>query len=269
MQNFKIPIAVKLPVSGLVICYNEAHLLPECLQSLAFCSEIVVCDLGSKDSSVEIAQKLGARVFQLPWAPIVEKNRAKAFEKCTYHWIVNIDPDEVLEKGAVESIQLNISSNNNIALITFPWIFYFKGNVLRSTRWGFQQKIKPVVFHRLRICLPTQVHQACQVLADFVEVRVKANGNNALKHYWMNSYAELFKKHWRYITMEGESKYIKGERFSWRNLLLEPCIQFKKNYFNMGGLEDGWRGLFLSAFYGMYLFLREISLLIYQIKKRI
>lgn len=48
-------------LSAVVVAYNEAHYLSECLRRLTFCDEILVIDLGSQDRSIEIAKGQGAR----------------------------------------------------------------------------------------------------------------------------------------------------------------------------------------------------------------
>lgn len=52
----------KLPVSALILTKNEAEFLPGCLACLQWCQEIRVLDTGSSDSTLEIAQRVGAQV---------------------------------------------------------------------------------------------------------------------------------------------------------------------------------------------------------------
>ena len=59
--------------TSIVVTYNEANRLRECLKSLSFCDQMLVVDLGSGDNSVEIAQEYGAEVLHHEWVPLVEK----------------------------------------------------------------------------------------------------------------------------------------------------------------------------------------------------
>ena len=52
------------PLSAVIITKNAASQLPECLESLVFCDEILVVDSGSDDGSIELARARGARVFE-------------------------------------------------------------------------------------------------------------------------------------------------------------------------------------------------------------
>ncbi|MGH7293222.1 MAG: glycosyltransferase, partial [Myxococcota bacterium] len=55
------------PVSGVVICLNEADRIGRCLESLAFCDEIVVVDSGSSDGTREIARAYTPIVIEQPF----------------------------------------------------------------------------------------------------------------------------------------------------------------------------------------------------------
>ena len=47
-------------LTACVIASDEEQRLPACLESLAFCDEIVVVDGGSRDRTIEVARAAGA-----------------------------------------------------------------------------------------------------------------------------------------------------------------------------------------------------------------
>ena len=85
-------------ISATIITLNEQRKISRAMESLRCCDEIIVVDSGSTDRTVEIAQRLGARVFEMPWLGYAaQKNYAS--EKASNDWILSIDADESLSEA--------------------------------------------------------------------------------------------------------------------------------------------------------------------------
>ena len=52
-----------MKLSAVLIVKNEEVMLPQCLKSIQGIDEIIVCDTGSTDATIPIAQKHGAKVY--------------------------------------------------------------------------------------------------------------------------------------------------------------------------------------------------------------
>jgi glycosyltransferase involved in cell wall biosynthesis len=85
-------------ISATIITYNEERNLPRAIESLRCADEILVVDSGSTDRTVEIAQKLGARVMESPW-PGYAKQKNLAAEIAAHDWILSLDADESLSEA--------------------------------------------------------------------------------------------------------------------------------------------------------------------------
>lgn len=84
-----------LPLSLVVLTYNEAHTIARCLDSVPFASEKLVVDCGSTDATVAIATAHGARVVHQPWLGFGrQRNAAAAFAR--HAWLLMLDADEYL-----------------------------------------------------------------------------------------------------------------------------------------------------------------------------
>lgn len=82
-------------VSACMIVKNEEELLPGCLDSIRnWVDEIIIVDTGSTDSTVEIAESYGAKVFHQSWEGNFSKHRNYSLEHATSDWIFIIDADE-------------------------------------------------------------------------------------------------------------------------------------------------------------------------------
>lgn len=89
--------AAKPSISVCLIAKDEEKYLANCLQSvLPAADEVIVVDTGSRDKTVEIATRLGAKVFYFAWRDDFAAARNFAKDKATGEWILQIDADEEL-----------------------------------------------------------------------------------------------------------------------------------------------------------------------------
>lgn len=89
----------KAKISLCMIVKDEERYLPACLESVrTFVHEIIIVDTGSKDRTVKIAKKYGAKVFHIPWEDDFSKARNVSLEKATGDWILHLDADEQFEQ---------------------------------------------------------------------------------------------------------------------------------------------------------------------------
>ncbi len=82
-----------IKISAVVITKNAEELIADCIDSLSFCSEIIVIDNKSEDRTRELSEKMGAKVFEHPSEDFSEL-RNFGLEKTTGEWILYVDADE-------------------------------------------------------------------------------------------------------------------------------------------------------------------------------
>jgi len=88
----------KLPISAVMVIYNEEALLERSLRSFADLVDeiIVVHDGPCKDRSLEIARKYTDNVFELERSGSAEWHRPRTYERARHEWILEVDADEYL-----------------------------------------------------------------------------------------------------------------------------------------------------------------------------
>ena len=111
-----------LKVSACWIVRNEENTLTNSINSVkAYVDELIVVDTGSTDGTIEIAERLGAKVFKLDWANDFSAPRNHALEQATGDWIVFLDADEYFAedcaKNIRQSIQLAVTKKRSALLI--------------------------------------------------------------------------------------------------------------------------------------------------------
>lgn len=100
-------MAKKLRLSVSMIVRDEHDMLPICLESIKGVDEIIVCDTGSNDDTVEIAKKYTDRVYtDFVWCDDFSKARNHSKSKCTGDWILIVDADEVLASDLKEVMKV-------------------------------------------------------------------------------------------------------------------------------------------------------------------
>ena len=93
-----------MEVSGAIVVYNESKVLRRALESLKrVCNEIVLFDSYSTDSTLQIAESYGCRIYQHEFDNHRDqKNRA--IEQCKNQWIILLDADEYLSNALTAMI---------------------------------------------------------------------------------------------------------------------------------------------------------------------
>ncbi len=81
-----------------MIVRNEEAMLPGCLASLeGVVDEVIVCDTGSTDATVDVALRFGATVIHRPWRDDFGWARTEAIEAASHGaWVLTVDADDRL-----------------------------------------------------------------------------------------------------------------------------------------------------------------------------
>lgn len=92
-----------------MIVRDEERMLHGALESVrGLVDEMVVVDTGSRDRTVEIAERAGARVFHFPWNDDFAAARNVSLEHATGEWVLVWDADNRLPAGAAEKIRARV-----------------------------------------------------------------------------------------------------------------------------------------------------------------
>ena len=126
MLSSETPAVTQVPFTAFVVTFNERRHLHECLDSVASCDQRIVVDLGSTDGSLKIAARSGAEIIHRKRVPIVEQVRKEAILYARNDWIIFLDPDEVFPTASIPDLLSNIEAIPTLAMVKFPWQFYFK-----------------------------------------------------------------------------------------------------------------------------------------------
>lgn len=84
-------------ISVVMIVKNEAAVLARCLESVKDADEIIICDTGSTDGTLDVARRYTDKIYtDYTWSDHFADARNHAKSKATGDWILSIDADEFL-----------------------------------------------------------------------------------------------------------------------------------------------------------------------------
>ena len=223
-----------LPLTLVVITRDAGAQLQDCLASAAFAAETIVVDSGSRDDTVEIARRMGARVLTHDWLGFgPQKNFAVA--QAAHEWVLCLDADERVSSELGRSLRAAMTSPRHVAYAVARrnrflgrWLAHGEG----YPDWSLR------LFDRRRARWSDDaVHE--HVLADGTVGRL----NGDLLHASGESLETYLDKQNRYTTLQAEAMHARGERFSFARLLISPLARFARFYFFRAGFLDGTAGL--------------------------
>lgn len=124
-----------IDIAVIILTYNEELHIRRCLENVRqFSDEIFVIDCFSTDRTAEIAESLGAKVFQHKW----ENNYARQFnwalDNCPIksEWILRLDADEYFLPEAVEEVKQKLPSlPAEVSGVVFKRRQYFLGKWMK------------------------------------------------------------------------------------------------------------------------------------------
>ncbi len=89
-----------------MIVRDAAETLSRCLNSArGAVDEMLLADTGSRDGTVHLAEKLGARIVSIPWEDDFARARNRALAALQSEWVLVLDADEMLDPEAGQEIR--------------------------------------------------------------------------------------------------------------------------------------------------------------------
>ncbi|MCM8787363.1 MAG: glycosyltransferase family 2 protein [Candidatus Omnitrophica bacterium] len=96
----------RIKLSSCIIALNEEKNIGKVIKNVKpYVNEVVVIDGGSKDKTVKIAEKAGAKVYRRKFDGNFGAQRNYAIEKARGEWIFFIDADERASKELLKSLR--------------------------------------------------------------------------------------------------------------------------------------------------------------------
>jgi (heptosyl)LPS beta-1,4-glucosyltransferase len=245
-------------VAAIIIAKNESHHIGDCVASLRWADEVVVCDNYSQDDTATLAQQAGARVIpHYPHQDFAHAHNLALQTATRAGWVLFVDADERATPELAAEIRAIVADNLAPTGYWAPRHNYIFGKL--TLRAGYYPDYQMRLLRRGCARYERPVHEV--VILDGPEGYLKS----PLIHYNYDTLAQFHAKQRHYIQFDAQELDRQGVRFKPRNLILQPLRHFWWRYVTLQGYRDGLHGLRLCAllayYYGFqaYLRLREIQ----------
>ena len=235
-------------VSVIVVCFNEEENIRACLESVAWCDEIVVVDARSTDRTAEIVREFTDRVFIRDW-PGYREQKQFALEQARFEWVLNVDADERVSPELRAEIQRELAHGAaGIDGFYLPRLVHYLG------RWWYRAGWYPD--YRLRLFRRAKARWGG--INPHEKVLLEGNArrlSGSLLHF---TYADV-SQHLMTVnrlTDISSVEALKRNRVDRGRLLLRPAWRFFRSLVLDRGILEGWAGYFVSATAAFYVFLK-------------
>jgi glycosyltransferase involved in cell wall biosynthesis len=263
-----------MPISVLILTLNEEINLAECLDSCAWCDDVVVFDSFSTDRTAEIAASKAARFVQRRFDNYAaQRNAALTEVRYKHPWVLMVDADERIPAALALEMQRAVTAADSSTVM-----FRMRRQDFFLGRWLRRSSGYPTWFGRLmrlgRVRIERDVNE--EYIADGGVEPLQGH----LLHYPFNKgIAYWFERHNHYSSMEAFAKVqSRGTRLSIKSLLsadpferrraikqlahrlpMRPTVTFLYLYVVRLGFLDGRAGLAFSRMRAVYELLIDIK----------
>ena len=233
-------------LAAIILTFNEAEHIVECIESVKFADSVVIFDGFSTDDTVGMAQNAGAEVVQCKFEDFsTQRNSALEAVKHAADWVLFVDADERVTPELAAEVREVIESTEHVGW-RLPRHNYIFGKLTRATGWypDYQTRLlKMGACHYER-----KVHEI--VVLDGTEGTLKEH----LIHYNYKNVGQFMAKQGRYVVFDAEIMHSQGIRPKLQNYLLQPLRHFWWRFVTLKGYRDGLHGFRLSALMSWYEF---------------
>lgn len=224
-----------LPLSVIVITFNEAANIVDCLASVGFAAQVIVLDNGSTDGTVALARQAGAEVHLTNDWPGFGEQKNRALALANQPWVLALDADERVPPLLAEEIKAHVIANRPLAA-DLPRMTQFCGQWIRHCGWSpdYVTRLWPRGQGQFS---NDQVHERL-VTQNIKLVRFK----QPLEHYSYPSPAHYWDKLSRYSQAWAMERYTQGKDTSISRAAASGCVAFFRSYVLRLGFLDGSLG---------------------------
>jgi glycosyltransferase involved in cell wall biosynthesis len=239
-------------ISGIVITKNEEKNIIDCLESLKFCSEIIVLDDNSTDRTLELVKQFGndfenLKFFKRELENDFSAQRKFGLEKTSNDWVIFLDADERIDEALRTEIKESLADNADYGGFLIPRLDYMWGKELKHGETGSIKLLR--LFNKQKGSLKGKVHESWETKSQ-VGYLV-----NPIRHYPHPTISDFLREINFYTSLRADELHDQKKKANALTIIAYPSAKFIKNYFVKLGILDGLPGLVHAILMSFHSFL--------------
>jgi glycosyltransferase involved in cell wall biosynthesis len=236
--------------SIIIIAKDAGDKINRLLQSVANLSgDIVVCDTGSSDNTISVAESYGARVYSIPWLGY-GKSKNEAIQFAKYNWILSLDSDEKIDPVLYKTLENWLPKKDTIVYQVKRKNFLGNTWIVHSD-WGGDWQNR--LFNKNIVCWDDAIAHEVIIAAVPLE-KIRLTGY--LEHYTYTDKEEYKSKMIHYANLMALKYYQHKKKSNFLFMWLSPLYNFIKTYFFKLGFMDGKNGWMIAKTKAYYTFIK-------------
>lgn len=236
-------------ISVVINTYNAERRLAEVIDAVSVFDEVLVCDMESTDSTLQIAKDKGCRIVTFPRekANIVEPAREFAIHEAMYEWVLVVDADEIVTPELKDYLYALIARDDAPAGLLIPRKNFFMGRFMRCHYPDYILRF----FKRDVTHWPPVIHASPEV-SGRVDTIPASRKELAFVHLADDTVSLRLQKTDVYTDNELPKRAHK--HYGTLSLVFRPIHFFLKSYFLKKAFLDGKPGFIKSVLEAYYHF---------------
>ena len=235
------PPVARLPLTVVIPTLNEAAQIGDAIGDLRWVDEVIVIDGGSRDDTVGIAERAGARVLTVTGQTIAGQRNA-GIETSRNRWIFALDADERISPALRDELKGVLAQPRHQAY-GMSFENYYLGRRLRHGPWGRDWHIR--LFTNERRFVTHRVHEHLEHVDDVGRL------SGTVLHRSYRDLSHHLSKIVQYSRWGAEDMQARGRRATLGTMATRPAWRFFRDYVLYSGWRDGTPG-FIAAVMSAY-----------------
>ncbi len=247
-----------MKISAIIIAKNEENTIADCIDSVLFCDEIIVIDNNSTDRTIEVAKRMGGKVFTAQGDDFSQlRNFGK--EKATGDWIFYIDADE----RVTEELRSSIKKLLDKEYVYSAYRIKRKNFYFGSIEWPYIERMERLFRKESLRGWRGKLHET-----PIVEGKI-GNLSGYLLHYTHRDLTSMLEKTIAWSDFEAFLRFqSRHPKMTWWRFFRVMLTSFLDSYIRKKGYKAGTAGMVESIYQSYSMFVTYAKLWEMQMSKK-